>query len=160
MSVTASMDPQARRSFLLVLLVAFLWINASEVFRYFAFVMPMTRDAMRVVQDVAPMSVTVFLIWGFWDTLLFAVVGIIAWLFHEKFGGGILNAIAAGTLLWLTVFCIFWLAVWNMNLTAARVPLIALPLAWIEMVVVVTILQRAWPHLRSMPPTRMPLAMW
>jgi hypothetical protein len=150
MRATETLDTRARRAFLLVLLIAFLWLNASEVFRYFAFVMPMTRDAMSGVQDVAPMNLTVFMIWGLWDTLLFAVVCIIAWLFHEKFGGGTLSAIAAGTLLWLTVFCVFWLAVWNMNLTVTRVPLIALPLAWIEMVVVVAILQRAWPHLQSM----------
>lgn len=150
MSVPVSIGGQGRRSFVLVLLAAYLWLNVSEVFRYFAFVMPMTRDAMAVVQDVAPMNFAVFIIWGLWDTLLFAVVGIIAWLFHEKFGGGILNAFAAGTLLWLTVFCIFWLAVWNMNLTVMRVPLIALPLAWIEMVVVVAILQRAWPHLKTL----------
>lgn len=148
MTVTASMDDQARRSFLLVLLIAFLWLNVSEVFRYFAFVMPMTRNAMSTVRDVAPMNIAVFMIWGLWDTLLFAVVGVIAWLFHKKFGGGIRNTIAAGTLLWLTIFCIFWLATYNMNLTVWRVPLIALPLAWIEMVVVVAILERAWPHLR------------
>lgn len=149
MTVTASMDARARRSFLLVLLVAFLWLNVSEVFRYFAFVMPMTRDAMSAVRDVAPMNIAVFVIWGFWDTLLFAVVAVIAWLFHEKFGGGVRNTIAAGTLLWLTIFCIFWLAAYNMNLTVSRIPLTALPLAWIEMVVVVAILERAWPHLRT-----------
>jgi hypothetical protein len=148
MTATASVGAEARRSFLLVLLVAFLWLNVSEVFRYFAFVMPMMRDAMPTVKDVAPMDFTVFMIWGLWDTLLFAVVGVIAWLFHEKFGGGLRSAIAAGTLLWLTIFCIFWLAAWNMNLTVTRVPLIALPLAWIEMVVVVAILDRAWSHLR------------
>ncbi len=149
MSAPRSMDAHARRSFLLVLLVAYLWLNASEVFRYFAFVMPMMRDAMSSVRDVAPMNVTVFMIWGLWDTLLFAVVGFIAWLFHEKFGGGLRNALAAGTLLWLTIFCVFWLAAWNMNLTVSRVPLVALPLAWIEMVVSVAILERAWPHLRA-----------
>ncbi len=148
MSAPVSNDFQARRTFLLILAIAFLWLNASEVFRYFAFVMPMTRDAMSAVRDVAPMNVAVFMIWGLWDTLLFAVVSVIAWLFHEKFGGGVRNAIAAGTLLWLTIFCIFWLAAYNMNLTVARIPLIALPLAWLEMVVLVAILQRAWPHLR------------
>jgi hypothetical protein len=152
MIFTASMDAKARRSFLFVLLAAFVWLNVSEVFRYFAFVMPMMRDAMPAVPDVAPMNVTVFMIWGLWDTLLFAVVAVIAWLFHEKFGGGLRNTIAAGTLLWLTIFCIFWLAAYNMNLTVARVPLVALPLAWIEMVVVVAIMERAWPHLRQKSP--------
>jgi hypothetical protein len=145
--MTALKDDQARRSFYLVLLAAYVWINVSEVFRYFAFVMPMTRVAMSAVPDVAPMSMLIFLIWGFWDTLLFAVVAFIAWLFYEKFGDGIPNALAAGTLLWAAIFCILWLGLYNMNLTVARVPLTALPLAWIEMVVAVTILERAWPHL-------------
>jgi hypothetical protein len=152
MSPDALPEAQARRSFLLVLLVAFLWLNVSEVFRYFAFVMPMMREAMSSVPGVAPMNLAVFLVWGLWDTLLFAAVCVIAWLFHEKFGGGIRNTIAAGTLLWLAIFCIFWLAAYNMNLTIARVPLVALPLAWIEMVVVVAILDRAWLHLRKWRP--------
>lgn len=149
MSVSVSIDAQARRSFFFVLLIAYLWLNLSEVFRYFAFVMPMLRDAMSSVRNVAPMNFTVFMIWGLWDTLLFAVVGFFAWLFHEKFGGGLRNTLAAGTLLWLAIFCVFWLAAWNMNLTVSRVPLVALPLAWIEMVVIVAILERAWPYLRA-----------
>lgn len=153
MSATMPIEPRAKNSFVLTLLVAFVWLNASEVFRYFAIVMPMMRDAMATVPGVAPMNVTVFLIWGLWDTLLFVVVGVIAWLYHEKCGGGLRNTIIAGTLLWLAIFCIFWLAAYNMNLTVARVPMIALPLAWIEMVVTVAILERAWPHLRSMQKT-------
>jgi hypothetical protein len=147
MSPSTSTDAHTQRYFYVLLLIAFLWLNVSEVFRYFAFVMPMMREAMPAVPDVAPMNGPVFLIWGLWDTLLFAVVGVIAWLFHEKFGGGLRNTLAAGTLLWLTIFCIFWLAAYNMNLTVPRVPLVALPLAWIEMVVVVAILERAWPLL-------------
>lgn len=149
MSVPVSIDAQARRSFVLVLLVAYLWLNASEVFRYFAVVMPMMRDAMSSVRDVAPMNFHVFMTWGLWDTLLFAVVSFIAWLFYERFGGGMRNTLAVGTLLWLAIFCVFWLAAWNMNLTVLRVPLVALPLAWIEMVVIVAILERAWPHLKA-----------
>jgi hypothetical protein len=147
MVVTIPTDALGRRSFFRVLFVAYLWLNVSEVFRYFAFVMPMMRDAMPTIRDVAPMNFAVFMIWGLWDTLLFAVVVAIAWLFHERFGGGIRNSIALGTLLWLTIFCIFWLATWNMNLTVTRIPLVALPLAWIEMVIAVAILERAWPHL-------------
>ena len=48
--------------FLPVLLANFVWINASEVFRYFAFVMPMMRQALPQVPDVAPMSVAIFMV--------------------------------------------------------------------------------------------------
>jgi hypothetical protein len=150
MHATTSTDGPDRRTLLLALAAAYLWLNVSEVFRYFAFVMPMMRHAMASVPDVAPMNITVFLIWGLWDTLLFVVVAIIAWLCHERFGGGLRHALGVGTLLWATIFCVFWIAAWNMNLTAPRVLLVALPLAWIEMVVVVAILERAWPHVGAM----------
>lgn len=38
--------PFAWRALLLILLVNAPWINASEVFRYFVFVMPMMRAAL------------------------------------------------------------------------------------------------------------------
>jgi hypothetical protein len=46
------------------------WINASEIFRYFTLVMPMTRETLATVPNVAPMNLPVFLVWGLWDTLL------------------------------------------------------------------------------------------
>jgi hypothetical protein len=66
MSATISDPETARRMspLSLALLINFLWINTSEVFRYFAFVMPMMRDAFPNVPDVAPMNVPVFLIWA------------------------------------------------------------------------------------------------
>lgn len=126
------------------LVLTYVWLNVSEVFRYFVLVMPMTRMAMPQVADAAPMSLPVFLIWGTWDTLLFVCVSTIAWLYLERFGGGMRSILSVGTLLWVAVFCIFWLATWNMNMTAARVPLAALPLAWLEMVVAAAILERGW----------------
>ena len=130
------------------LVMTYIWLNLSEIFRYFIFVMPMTRVAMPQIADVAPMSLPVFLIWGAWDTLLFVCVSTIAWLYMERFGGGWHSILLIGTLLWGAIFCIFWLATWNMNMTAARVPLAALPLAWLEMVVAAAILERGW---RSTP---------
>jgi hypothetical protein len=139
-----SIADNARGKVLAIMGVAYLWLNISEVFRYFAIVMPMMRVDMAMVPDVAPMNLTVFLIWGFWDTLLFGSVAMISWLHYEKFGGGPRNALYAGTLLWIAVFCIFWLAAYNINLATARMPLAALPLAWLEMVVTVAILHKAW----------------
>ena len=126
------------------LLLAYLWVNISEVFRYFAFVMPMTRQAMPQLADAAPMNLAVFAIWGVWDTLLFVAVAAISWLYLERFGGGLKSTLAAGTLIWATVLCVFWLATWNMNMTNAAVPLVALPLAWVEMVVTAAIIEWGW----------------
>lgn len=128
----------------LALVLTFLWINVSEVFRYLVFVMPMTRAAMPKVTDAAPMSTSVFLIWAAWDTVLFVCVAVIVWLAFERFGGGRRNVIAAATLAWAAVFCVFWIATWNMNMTVARVPLTALPLAWIEMLVTAALIEWGW----------------
>ncbi|WP_269581246.1 hypothetical protein [Roseibium sp. Sym1] len=125
----------------------FLWINASEVFRYFAFVMPMMREALPTLPDVAPMTLPVFLIWGLWDTVLILAATFLSWLMLERFGNTIGVAIAAGTLIWATVFVILWLGLYNMNLATVPVVLTALPLAWIEMVIAALIVR--WTHLRT-----------
>lgn len=112
-----------------------IWINVSEVFRYFAFVMPMMRDALRQLPNVAPMNIPVFLIWGIWDMLLIIAATGFTWLVFERFGRSIKNAILSGTALWAMIFVILWLGLWNMNLAPIGVVAVALPLAWIEMVV-------------------------
>jgi hypothetical protein len=123
------------RAFLLTCLVVSLWVNASEVFRYFAFVMPMTRETLAMVPEVAPMNISVFLVWGLWDTLLVVMTVALYWLVAERFGAGWPSVIAAGTLGWLFFFVLFWLAMLNMNLTDTSIAAIALPLAWFELVV-------------------------
>lgn len=119
----------------MTMLINAIWINASEVFRYFVFVMPMMRDAFPQVENVAPMSWPIFAVWGVWDTvLLFAVTGFV-WLFLERFGNGLRQAITAGSLIWAAVFVILWLGMLNMNMTTVAVLAVALPLSWLEMVV-------------------------
>lgn len=130
----------------LALGVNFVWINASEVFRYFAFVMPMMREALAVVPDVAPMSVVIFLRWGLWDCLLVAVATLGAWMVLERFGPRISVAVLAGTCVWGAVFVIFWFGLSNMNLATGSILAVALPLAWVEMVVAALIVR--WAMLR------------
>jgi len=126
--------------------VNFLWINLSEVFRYFAFVMPMMRDALQAVPGVAPMDLPVFTVWGLWDTMLVVSATAIPWLVMEKFGASVRAALAAGTLVWATVFGLFWLALFNMNLAPAAILAIALPLAWLELAAAALIVR--WSVLR------------
>jgi hypothetical protein len=127
--------PFSTRTFVKALVVNTVWINLSEVFRYFAFVMPMMRSSLSAVHNVAPMDVQVFAIWGVWDTILvFAVTGFV-WLFLERFGYGRRNALIAGVLFWIAVFVILWLGLFNMNLATPRILAAALPLALVEIVI-------------------------
>ncbi len=137
MSTIAQNPDNARRlsPFVTALLINFLWINASEVFRYFAFVMPMMRDAFPMLPDVAPMNVPVFLIWGLWDTILVVTATLLPWIAMKVFGASTARAIGYGTAVWMAVFVILWLGLYNMNLATLDVLALALPLAWLEMVV-------------------------
>ena len=121
------------RAFALTALINAVWINASEVFRYFAFVMPMMREAFPQVQDVAPMNLIIFVRWGVWDTILLLAVTGFVWIYLERFGASLRNALIAGTLVWASIFGILWLGLFNMNLATVPILAVALSLSWLEM---------------------------
>lgn len=131
-------NPEATRRlapFTLALIVNFIWINASEVFRYFAFVMPMMREAFPLVPDVAPMNLPVFMIWSVWDTIVVLTATLLPWMAMKVFGASAMRALLYGTGVWMSVFVILWLGLYNMNMATADVLAFALPMAWVEMVV-------------------------
>lgn len=135
---TAVETPKASRRippFVMALIVNFLWINASEVFRYFVFIMPMMREAFPMVPHVAPMNLPVFLIWGGWDAVLVLTATVLPWMAMQVFGSSALRAVVYGTGVWMSVFVILWVGLFNMNLAPASVLAVALPMAWLEMVV-------------------------
>ncbi|MEM7426422.1 MAG: hypothetical protein AAF441_10020 [Pseudomonadota bacterium] len=142
-------SPAVPRAFWLAFAANFVWINLSEVFRYFAFVMPMMREAFPGVSDVAPMSLPVFMIWGLWDAVLVLSATVLPWLFMDRFGASARVAIGAGTFVWLTVFVILWLGLYNMNLATPAIISVALPLAWLEMVLAAMIVR--WAIRRESP---------
>ncbi len=113
----------------------FLWINVSEIFRYFGFVMPMMREAIPERSGVAPMSWGIFMMWGIWDLILICIVTGSAWLLLAAKGVTWRNAVIAGVGLWLGIFVILWFGLFNMNLADWRVLAVALPLSLLEMVI-------------------------
>ncbi len=126
--------PFPMQGFALALGLNALWINASEVARYFILVMPMMRAKLPGVDNVAPMNVWIFLSWGAWDTVLLIFSTFVTVLWLTVFGDGIKTAIAAGAAIWAGVFCIFWLGMLNMNLATMNILVAALPWALIEMI--------------------------
>ena len=123
------------RAFWLTLLCNAVWINASEVFRYFAFVMPTMRDAFPQIENVAPMNLPVFAIWAVWDTVLVLAVTVFVWIYLDRFGERYRDAAFAGASAWLGIFGILWLGLYNMNLAPAAVLAVALPLSLVELVI-------------------------
>lgn len=133
------------RAFVLVTLVVSLWVNASEVFRYFVIVKPAMSVSLAMVPNVVPMSLPIFLVWGIWDTLLTAMIVLMYWLVAERFGEGWRSVAAAGGLSWIFFFVLFWLGLFNMNLATPDLAARALPLALVETLIASWIAERTFP---------------
>lgn len=121
--------------FVKITLLTSIWINISEVFRYFVIVMPTMRKDLSAIPNVAPMDWWVFSIWGVWDTILTASVVFITWLCFKTFGDKKRTIYIAGTTCWAMFFLLFWVGMVNMNLSNPNLLLLTLPLSWIEMTI-------------------------
>lgn len=128
-------DRAPERLFLYALCANFIWINASEIARYFWVVRPMLQDAFPGQSHVAPMSWAIFAIWGVWDLVLIVGATGFFWLWLEKFGRDWRQIILASLGFTMTVFGLIWLGIANMGLAPYSLMLAALPLAWLEQVI-------------------------
>jgi hypothetical protein len=127
-----STQGQISRNFWIALTLNFLWINASEIWRYLAIVKPMLHEAYPGRADIAPFDLPTFASWSVWDSWLIVAATGFYWLYLSAAGRGIRPALIAATFLTITVFGLIWLGVVNMGFVSARFIWIAVPLAWIE----------------------------
>ena len=104
------------------------------------------------------MSWPVFGVWAVWDSIVVLMNVTIYWLYAERFGPSLRSGVIAGSLAWLFLFVLFWIALFNMNLTSFRVLAVALPLAWlgaggrlVDRTVVASGATKRRPHHRSLP---------
>ena len=123
------------KQFVIIVLITSIWINVSEVFRFFVFVMPMIQSFWEGRSGVAEMNFQIFGIWGLWDTLLTSVLVFTVWLFTRVFGDSMKSIVLSSTIVWATVFVVFWVATANMGLSSWSILQVALPLSWLEMIV-------------------------
>ena len=135
-SIALQSDESGKNYFFLALLINFIWINASEVFRYFVFIMPMMQEELAFIPNVAPMDLTIFMIWGIWDCILIFSVTAFSWIFFDKFGGSYTSAFRVGFFIWCSIFVILWLGLFNMNIVSSpKIILTALSLSLVELVI-------------------------
>lgn len=123
------------RQFAIITLIVSIWINISEVFRYFVLVMPRVKSFFQYKSGIAEMDWGIFAIWGLWDTLLTAVLVFVFWLSSQVYGNNKRSVLISGIIVWCAVFVIFWMATANMGLSNWSILLITLPLSLLEMVV-------------------------
>jgi len=96
------------KPFVLATLITSIWINISEVFRYFVLVMPRIKSFFNHKTGIADMDLGIFTIWGLWDMLLTAILVFMFWLYAQWAGFTLRSALVSGTIVWLSVFVIFW----------------------------------------------------
>jgi len=123
------------KHFIIVTLITSIWIQISEVFRYFVFVMPRVKLFFNNQPNIATMNWPIFSIWGLWGTLLTAILVFIFWLYSNVFGSSHRSVIISSTLVWLAIFVIFWVATANMGLSEWNILWITLSLSWLEIFV-------------------------
>ena len=123
------------KQFLIITLLVSIWINISEVFRYFVLVRPRVKAFFAGRTGIADINLGIFSIWGFWDTLLTGIVVLVFWLYARSYGNNPKSVFISGFIVWAAVFVIFWVATANMGLSNWGINLITLPLSLLEMIV-------------------------
>ena len=125
-------DQNERAAFMTAFWLNFVWINLSEVARYFLVVRPMLHEAFPGQAEIAPMNWGIFALWAIWDLVLIAAATGFYWLWLEKFGHSVRQIALASASFTVTIFGLIWLGVANMGLAPYAMIAAALPLAWIE----------------------------
>lgn len=132
---TSTRKKLTKSPFVMALLFNMIWVNISEVVRYFGLVKPMLHETFPGQDNIAMVTPMIFGSWMVWDTILiFAGTGFY-WLYLEKFGRTKSNAVLCASAFTLTVFGLLWLGIVNMGLLPTSFIWSALPLAWGEQVI-------------------------
>ncbi len=125
----------AAQSFWRALGLNFIWINISEVARYFGLIKPMLHETFPAQPHIAAVTPEIFASWMIWDTILIVAATGCYWICLRHFAVTVRNAAIAATAFTVTVFGLIWLGVVNMGLAPATFIWAALPLAWLEQLV-------------------------
>lgn len=110
----------------------FIWVNLSEVWRYFAIIRPMLQNEYSDSMEVAPITPAIFASWMIWDTILILSGTAFYWLFLKDQGASIRNAVLSSLAFTITIFGLIWLGIVNMGFVSTDFILAAVPLAWME----------------------------
>ncbi|WP_394747059.1 hypothetical protein [Spongiimicrobium salis] len=123
------------KRFVIVTLVTSIWINVSEVVRYFVFVAPRTKAFFKGRPNIAQIDPFILGVWTFWDMLLSVLVVGSFWLFINVYGNTKRSILYSASFIWALLFVLFWIATINMGLASWDMLWIVLPLSWVEMLV-------------------------
>ena len=123
------------KSYFIVVVITSIWINVSEVFRYFVFVIPNVKEYWQGIEHVGDMNWTIFAIWGLWDMILTAMAVFIFWLYTQRFGNNIRSVVSSAIIVWMFFFVLYWVGAANMGYSDWSILWIVLPLSLLELLI-------------------------
>jgi len=123
------------KNFIIITLLTSIWVNISELIRYFPYVRPQMMDYLSSIPHMGELNLQVVLVWGFFDTLLTALYVFCFWLCAQVFGNNRKSILISGFMSWSFFFVLFWVGSANMFLAPWSNLLVVLPLALLETLV-------------------------
>lgn len=124
------------KDFILITLIVSLWVNASELVRYFGYVRPQMQEYFSYIPQMGKIwDIQILAVWGFWDTLITALYVFLFWLCAQAFGNTRKAIVISGVMSWSFVFVLYWVATANMFLAEWSTLFVVLPLALLETLV-------------------------
>jgi len=140
------------KEFILITLIVSLWVNASELVRYFGYVRPRMQEYFSYIPQMGKIwDIQILAVWGFWDALITALYVFLFWLCAQVFGNTRKAIVISGVMSWSFVFVLYWVATANMFLAEWSALFVVLPLALLETLVASYIASKLYLK-KSMPP--------
>lgn len=124
------------KEFTLITLITSIWVNISELVRYFGYVRPKMQDFFPYIPEMGKIwDIQILAVWGIWDTLITALYVFLFWLCAQVFGNNKKSIIISGVMSWAFFFVLYWVASANMFLAEWSNLLVVLPMALLETLV-------------------------
>ena len=124
------------KDFIIITLLTSIWVNVSELIRYFGYVRPQMQDYLSTIPNMGAIwDIQIIAVWGFWDTLLTALYVFLFWLCAQVFGNNSKSILISGFMSWCFFFVLFWVGSANMYLASWNNLPVVLPMALLETLV-------------------------
>jgi len=124
------------KDFIIISLITSIWVNISELIRYFSYVRPQMQEHFPSIPNMGRIwDLQIIAVWGFWDTLITCLYVFLFWLCAQAFGNNRKSVLISGFMSWAFVFVLYWVASANMYLASWSNLPVVLPLALLETLV-------------------------
>jgi len=124
------------KDFIIITLFTSIWVNVSELIRYFGYVRPKMMDYFTAIPNMGEIwNLQIIIVWGVFDTLLTALYVFLFWLCAQVFGNNSKSILVSGFMSWCFFFVLFWVGSANMHLANWNNLPVVLPMALLETLV-------------------------